>query len=82
MITNKIQYIKKIRKISQQFLKMSVLMEKLASSLEFRKNDYTLKEMKEYYKKTLHSQINILIGLMSKTEIENILIELKGGFKN
>ncbi len=79
MITNKNIYISKIRKISQQFLRMSVLMEELSLSLEHRKQDNTLKEMKEYYKKMLKSKIKLLCVMLNKTEIEDILIEIKGG---
>ncbi len=66
---NKKTYIRKIRELSQKFLRVSVLFENLAGSLEQRINTTTLKEMKEIKERCFQST-------------ENILIELKGGKKD
>ena len=63
---NKSTYIRKIRELSQKFLRMSVLFENLAGSLDQRRDTTTLKEMKEIKNRCFQST-------------ENILIELKGG---
>ncbi len=65
---NKSTYIKKIRELSQMFLKMSVLYENLAGSLEQRKDKTTLKEIKEIKERCFQST-------------KHILTELKGGNK-